>query len=207
QSYLDHDPGARFYLLVLDGLPDGEEPGAGVTVVRSEQLGLPNDREMRFKYDVVEYCTAVKPYFLSMILNQSGEEAVVFLDPDILVMRPLIEVKEALASASIVLTPHILTPIPRDGLRPTETDIMISGVYNLGFVALKKSAESAAFLHWWEDRLEDGFRIDVPNGLFTDQKWVDLVPVLFPSTAILRNATYNVAVWNMHEPRIDAIGG
>src|SRR5205807_1871850 len=66
--------------------------------------------------------------------------------------------------------------------------------------------ETAAFLRWWEERLEDDCRIDVAHGLFTDQKWIDLVPGLFPSTAILRDPAYNVAFWNMHERQITREG-
>jgi hypothetical protein len=84
---------------------------------------------------------------------------------------------------------------------------MISGAYNLGFIALRRSEESLRFLRWWEERLEDGCRIDVPNGLFTDQKWIDLVPGLFPATHILRDQAYNIAFWNLHERSIAADSG
>ena len=37
---------------------------------------------------------------------------------------------------------------------------------------------------------------DIPNGIFTDQRWNDLVPAIFPEVKILRNSRYNVAAWN-----------
>jgi hypothetical protein len=36
-------------------------------------------------------------------------------------------------------------------------------------------------------------------GLSTDQKWGNLVPVLFPGTHILSHRGMNVASWNFHE--------
>src|SRR5262249_24027928 len=151
-----------------------------------DALGLPCFYEMCFKYDVTELCTAVKPSFLSLLLDRYAD-GIIYFDPDILILKPLDELKALWRRADIVLTPHLLQPIPADGCKPTEQDIMLAGAYNLGFIAVRKSAETAEFLRWWNDRLRDGCRIDPARGLFTDQKWIDLVPGLFPSAGILRD--------------------
>src|ERR1019366_2076876 len=96
-----------------------------------------------------------------------------------------------------VLTRNLLKPLPADQLKPSEQDILRDGIFNLGFVALRKTPTTDQFLLWWEARLRNGCRIDRDGGLFTDQKWVDLVPVLFPDTTILLDPTYNVAYWNV----------
>jgi hypothetical protein len=206
QSYAAHEPGGRFYLLVVDGLPDGALAGAGVTVLGPDELALPHFYEMCFKYDVTELCTAVKPSLLRLLLNRYGEKEVIYFDPDILITRPLTELKECLASASIVLIPHLLKPIPLDGRRPSEQDILIAGAYNLGFVAIRNTDQSQQFLRWWEERLRDGCRVNPAQGLMVDQKWVDLVPGLFPDTALLRDETYNVAYWNINSRLIERRG-
>ena len=198
ESYLRHAPGTRFYLLVVDGLPADVALPDGVRVVPAEQLRLPTFYEMAFKYDVTELCTAVKPAFLSLLLTEYAEGSVAYFDPDILVLRPLAELNEALTRSDILLIPHLLDPIPRDGHKPSEQDILIAGGYNLGFLALKAGAETSRLLAWWGDRLEDGCRVDPGNGLFVDQRWMDLAPSLFPSAAVLREATYDVAYWNLH---------
>jgi hypothetical protein len=200
-SYLRRHPGARFYVLVVDRLPEGVDAGDGIEVVTPDVLDLPSFHELCFKYDVVELSTAVKPAFLSFLLER--EEAVIYLDPDILVLRPFAELRRMLRRAPIVLTPHILSPLPLDGLRPNEKDMLISGAYNLGFIALRRSEQTARLLTWWDSRLQDGCRIDVPNGLFTDQKWIDLVPGYFDAVGILRDPTYNVAFWNLHERSLE----
>ena len=201
------EPTVRRYLLVLDAEPDEIDVDPGVEVISPRRLRLPDFAAMSFKYGIVEFNTAVKPYLLSLLFDDYGEEEVAYFDPDILVMRRLDELRRMLAGADIVLTPHITQPIPDDGLAPSEPDIMVSGAYNLGFIAVRRTEEARRFLTWWERRLEDGCRIDVPNGLFTDQKWIDLVPGLFPGTAILREPAYNVAFWNLHERTIDRDGG
>src|SRR5262249_26336634 len=136
---------------------------------------------------------------LLSLFNYFQEEQALFLDPDILVMRPLEELKQALASANIVLTPNLLTPIPYDGRRPTDQDIFLSGTFNLGFIGLRRSVEALDMLAWWEDHLLHGEAlVCVSQGLMTDQKWNDLVPSLYSGTALFRDDTYNVAWWNLH---------
>ena len=164
ESLARHEPTARRYLLVLDAEPGSVDVGPGIELISPRRLGLPDFPGMSFKYGVVEFNTAVKPYLLSLLMEEYDEPEVVYFDPDILVLRRLDELRSALGSSDIVLTPHITEPIPRDGLTPTEPDIMISGAYNLGFIGLRRSEETRRFLGWWCDRLEDGCRIDVPNG-------------------------------------------
>ncbi|PYQ09201.1 MAG: hypothetical protein DMF83_04155, partial [Acidobacteria bacterium] len=206
ESYLKNEPGARFYLLVVDGLPSEAVIPEGVRVVGPDELGLSSYFEMCFKYDVTELCTAVKPAFLSLLLTRYGESSIIYFDPDILVLRSLDELKAAMASADVVLIPHLLDPIPRDGLKPSEQDILIAGAYNLGFVALRASEMSRRLLGWWSERLEDGCRVDPAHGLFVDQRWMDLAPGLFPAVALLRDETYDVAYWNLHSRPVDQLG-
>ena len=207
KSFLEHEPRCRLYLLVVDRLPPDVELGFAATVIDPDELGITDFYELCFKYGVVELSTAVKPYVLAHLMHQHGEDEVAYFDPDILVLRPLPELRAALEQGGIVLTPHTLRPVPLDGKRPSEQDIMISGAYNLGFIALRRSADAEALLAWWQERLHDGCRIDVANGLFTDQRWIDLAPSLFPSTHILRDPGYNVAFWNLHERQLTLADG
>ncbi len=198
ESFAKHEPGGRFYVLVIDGLPDGVEVGANVRVISPQELGIPDSdfKEMSFKYDARELSTAVKPSLLATLLSRYEEE-IIYFDPDILIFKPLDELMEILPHADIVLIPHLLDPIPLDGYWPRDQDILMSGAYNLGFIALRKSRQTKQFLLWWEQRLRDGCISDPCQGLMTDQKWIDLVPGLFPGAFIFRDETYNVAYWNL----------
>src|SRR4051794_1605708 len=88
-SYLQHHPGARFYLLVVDTLPNGIDPGPGVRLVDPHELDLPYFSELSFKYSPTELCCALKPTMLKLLLNKYGEQEVIYFDSDILVMRRL----------------------------------------------------------------------------------------------------------------------
>jgi GT2 family glycosyltransferase/glycosyltransferase involved in cell wall biosynthesis/SAM-dependent methyltransferase len=204
-SYFTHHPDGRFYLLVIDGLPDEAVLDPRIQLVEVRDLPIDDLYEMFFKYDVVELSTAVKPALLSLLLDGT-EERLMYIDPDILIMRPMIEVFAALEDSDIVLTPHLNAPIPFDSCKPTEQDILISGAYNLGFIAVRASDETRRFLGWWRDRLVDLCRVDPANGLMVDQRWIDLVPSLFSRTHVLRDDTYNVAYWNLHARTIGRDG-
>jgi GT2 family glycosyltransferase len=204
-SYLKHHPGAHFYLLVVDGHQRAIDAGPGVRIIHPEELNSAHFAEMCFKYSPTELCCALKPTLLNLLLTRYNEEQVIYFDSDILVMRRLEEVTECLHESSIVLTPHLLEPIPLDGLTPSEQDILVAGAHNLGFIAIRKSDSTHDFLAWWEQRLHEGGFIEFSQGLLTDQRWVDLVPSLFPAT-LLKDETYNVAYWNIHSRRITREG-
>ena len=149
---------------------------------------------MQLYYDLTEYATAVKPSLLQLLLERS--EVAVYLDPDIEVFDDLSEVAAAALRHGIALTPHVLQPSPRDFKDTSEEAFLTTGQFNLGFIAVSRSA--TAFLDYWAERLERHARIDFAKGYFTDQKWVDAVPSLFDHE-VLKDPGLNVAYWNLHQ--------
>jgi glycosyltransferase involved in cell wall biosynthesis len=174
-------------------------------VVTSEALELPDPRWFHFKYTVLELSTAIKPYALEFAMRRYDLEKIVYLDADIKVYAPLDGAIEALNDSNVVLTPHLTAPL-EDECRPSELDILRSGAYNLGFIGVKWSEESQRFLRWWQTRLYDYCIVDLPRGLFVDQKWVDLIPGMFSGVQVLRDAGYNVAYWNLSSRPVEHNG-
>jgi hypothetical protein len=82
------------------------------------------------------------------------------------------------------------------GWKPLKKTLRNAGIFNLGFIGVSQSGKE--FLQWWHERLQTEAVVDLANALFTDQRWIDFVPSLFPCT-ILRDAGLNVAYWNLHE--------
>lgn len=154
--------------------------------------------ELMIRYNVVELASAVKPACLSQHLKENAD-IVLFLDPDIYVFEPLTDAITLLETHDIVLTPHVLRPILHDGKKPDDLDILKEGIYNLGFIAIRKSNAAEELLTWWWRWLQTHCYADVSMGVFTDQKWINMVPIFFPKTAILRHPGYNLAYWNLAE--------
>ncbi|QHC65688.1 hypothetical protein GSU68_03220 [Rathayibacter sp. VKM Ac-2759] len=193
-----------FATLVVDGTEaDRSTTGVG-SVLLPQDLGLDIAvlHRMMTVYDVMEFATALKPALLATLLR-GGAEAAAYFDPDIQVFDDLADVFADAVEHGIVLTPHVLDPLPRDGKLVSEQMIMLAGIFNLGFIAVGVS--SHLFLAWWNDRLRDDAISDPQNALFTDQRWIDWVPALFPHR-ISRDRGLNVAYWNLHERPIGRVG-
>lgn len=202
ESYVAHYPTGRFYLLVLDPLPPGVEAGGGIRVLRPGEIACPYYWEMAVRYDAFELSCALKPFLVATLLDRFNERAVYYFDSDVLIMRRLVEAERMLEHAEILLTPHVLQPIAPDGKQPDELYILTGGVYNMGFFAVRAGAGARRFLDWWSSRLRAGCVSDLAAGLYHDQRWIDLCLPLFPSAAILRDESCNVAYWNLHERRL-----
>ena len=200
QSIAEHHRDAPRYLILADR-DDGDPTFAAApfTTISAEALALPDFDAFAFRYDIMEFATAIKPYAFAHLRRLHPRSGIVYLDPDVLLVQPLIEVEAAFAGGALaVLTPHLLEPID-DDRHPGERAIMSSGTYNCGFVAIGPHSDADRLIDWWARRLEFGAFNDVAAGLFADQKWVDLVPGLFPDVRILRDEGYNLAYWNLSQ--------
>ncbi|WP_207460657.1 hypothetical protein [Azospirillum sp. SYSU D00513] len=180
------------------GINENSEP---FPVVHPSALDLPEFEAFKFRYNVIEFATAIKPYAFAKLFRNQAYRNAVYLDPDIYVLRRLNHVHDALRDHFMVLTPHITQSLD-DGMLPDDQAIMRAGVFNLGFLALSRGADADAFLKWWCEKLRYHCVYDEPqSGVFTDQKWIDLAPCFFNNIKILRHPGYNLAYWNLlHRP-------
>lgn len=208
ESFLRHHPDAVLRVLVLDATEEDiatqRRWPSGAALVPPSRLDLSTAdfNRMAAAYSVTELATAVKPTLLRLLLTEA--DVAVYLDPDIEVFAPFPDVAELALANDIVLTPHVTEPMPRDGLRPTEADIMASGVFNLGFVAV--SSAGTPFLDYWAQRLRHDALVAPAEQMFTDQRWVDNVPTLFRHT-VLTDPGFNVAYWNLYQRPLTTVDG
>ncbi|GGD09621.1 glycosyltransferase [Aquisalinus flavus] len=199
------EPDSAFYCFLVDA-PDGTQD-LPFPVIACETMNIRGFWDMAFRYTVMEFNTAVKPFCIDYLFDRAKVDAAVYLDPDLYIVRPLTHVHEALENgADIVLTPHALAPLD-DGGDPDDVRLMRTGAYNLGFGAFSRSRSSRALVTWWGEQLRTKCVVDLENGLFVDQKFMDLAPCYVDKTAILRHPGYNVAYWNMPHREIAADDG
>jgi glycosyltransferase involved in cell wall biosynthesis len=207
-SWRRFHPDCPMFVLFLDS-PQGffrpeDEQFRSVFVSDLQIRNLPG---FLFKYSVLEASTAVKPYLLNRLLRRYSVDKLLYLDPDILIFESLDGLRAALSEANLLLTPHLLSPLPNDGRGQNEHEILQAGSYNLGFLGIRNSLESRRFLRWWSDKLYHQCIVSFENNLFVDQRWVDMVPGLFQGVEIVRDPGYNIAYWNLHERSISLDNG
>ncbi|AST90645.1 hypothetical protein BC6307_04790 [Sutcliffiella cohnii] len=169
----------------------------------AKDIGIPNFEAFISKYSNYEASTAIKGYFFTYLLNHFYEENnFIFLDPDIYVLQPFNEVKDALDTHPIILTPQVNSPMKSiETIDDIELTHLTYGVFNMGFFAFRRDGESTKFINWYTDRLDYACYNDVEYGVFVDQKWVNLAPAFF-NLYILKHKGYNVAQWNLPEREI-----
>jgi GT2 family glycosyltransferase/glycosyltransferase involved in cell wall biosynthesis len=206
-SFLKYHPASSVFVLLVDEMDGYFDPDAErFRLVRFEELGIEKPATFRFKYSVLELSTAVKPFFLEYLFRRFGLRKAVYLDPDILVTDTLHELSKLLDRHDVILTPHILEPID-DDRRPSQLDILLAGTYNLGFIAISNTENTASFLKWWQGRVYDYCMMDPLKGFHVDQKWIELALGFFDRVLVLRDPCYNVAYWNIGTRRLTVTGG
>lgn len=202
-----HPEATRLLLLVDDAVPAelgaADDPWVTVPV---DELGLEGLDDMALRYDVLELCTAVKPFFFQWLLGAPDVRRMVYLDPDIQCHAPLDEALDALDRGhSAVLTPHITEPLPPAAV-PDDHVLLRSGSFNLGFAAFGRSTEAQRFLAWWAGKLRTQCLSDFAANLFTDQRWCDFAPSFLPGLHVWRHPGANLAYWNLATRQLEGAG-
>lgn len=204
-SFLKHNEGGRVFVLLVDRIEGYFNPNEeAFELIAIEELKdeIPHFWRFCFQYTQLELNTAVKPYLLKYLLKKYNLKKLIYFDPDILITDSLDELSKLLNSHSILLTPHLTSPIEEDGCEPSEKGILTAGVYNLGFIALANTGISRGFLEWWKKRTYNDCLVAPERGFSIAQKWIDLVPGIFEGVYILREPGYNASYWNLYERKI-----
>jgi len=202
-SFLLHHPQGRAFLLVVDDRDGCFDPSQEhFTLITPVELNIPDFEQMAFRYTVMELCIALKPFLLEHLFRCFDLQTLWYVDSDICFYSPDQHIQELLQTYQIVLTPHILSPYPDNDPKQDESYITRSGIYNAGFIGLAQGEQTQRFLKWWQKHTSKDCVVDFSRGVFVDQRWLDLAPVFFDSTVILREEGYNVAFWSINQRHV-----
>lgn len=195
KSVKQHCKDAHFVLCLVEReLPDvARDYPHFDEVILAKDAGWDDFDTFMFRHSIVEASTAVKPRFMIHLTERFPDaNKFVYLDPDVLAYSDFTELRALLDQHSIVLAPHLLRP----GNIDMEISSLAHGSYNLGFLAVSRSDNAMRFLNWWAERLFLFCYDDKARGIFTDQKWIDLVPSFF-DCHILKHHGYDFATWSL----------
>lgn len=170
-------------------------------LISFEELGFSEFDGMISRYNIVEFNTAVKPFFIDYLFHAHSGCTLFYVDPDIEVYQSFDELTKIINNGhDFIITPHLVyQPLQRSKF---EMLILNVGIFNLGFFGIKDTENGRSFVAWWKDRLTDYCKIDFQNGLFVDQLWVNFLPVFYSNVYILRDPGYNMGYWNFSERRL-----
>ncbi len=202
ESYIKYSDNSDFFIFVADATDEELEEG----ILSSKEILAINESkwiDMSFKYNLTEFCTSIKPYCFQYLFNNLNYDVAMYFDPDIYFFSPLTTLIGRFKEKSIILTPHITTP-EIDDIENHDVLYLNSGIYNLGFIGVKKDSNTMRFIDWWANRLDNECFNDSFKGTFTDQKWMDLATSFIPIESIYveRGLGYNIAPWNFSERKL-----
>ncbi|WP_153796289.1 hypothetical protein [Foetidibacter luteolus] len=208
KSLQQFEPGVAFFIFLCDeknsqidyaALPANE-------VVPVEDIE-PELHNLVLKYNIIELNTCLKPTAIEYLFTQRKATNVLYLDPDIKLYAPLTELYSEFQNFSILLTPHIYTPVPIDDKKPSENTFLVYGLYNLGFIGLKNDSEANRLVAWWKEQTYKRGYFATAIGQFVDQLPINHVPVFFKGVKVLEDRGLNMAPWNLHERSLKQVNG
>jgi len=135
---------------------------------------------------------SLKPVFLKFLVSAEAEQ-VIYIDNDVFFYSEYQLFFQLLNEHSLLLTPHYYKHNPKKEQNWLEANFRV-GLYNAGFIGASKKAINT--LQWWADCCEYRCEKNSWRGLFDDQKYLDLIPVIDEGAHIVRHKGCNVASWN-----------
>jgi hypothetical protein len=208
KSVKAHNPDWQTHILLNDALPESTTSWPNVDrVFPVSDIGIPGFQAWVYGMRVVECCTATKPFYARKLL-QAGFQHVFFFDPDTFVYSDLNQLVDEFGDDDVLITPHCSEDAVRDAeIHYNEISSLAHGVFNLGFLGLRNGPNAKAVIDFWCRRLTRHCVDDHARGLFTDQKWFNLVPVFFDGVKILKHRGCNTASWNIASRPISLVDG
>jgi lipopolysaccharide biosynthesis glycosyltransferase len=187
--------GGKLHVLLIDSNDSSKTPD-NVTVYKINEINSSIGKQIVSKYrnNLDKLRWALKPIFLTLLVSQ--HDKVIYLDNDIFVFSNPAFLFDELDTNNLLLTPHNYSSNPMSNQNWFEANFRV-GLYNAGFIAASK--RSIAALHWWANCCLYNIKKSFWRGLFDDQKYLDLLPVLFDEVKIVKHPGCNLAGWNDHE--------
>jgi len=206
-SFVEFNLGYELYIILIDQV-NGRfdlnliEP---YNVLEISEMDIPDFNLMTAQYSVIELNCAMKPFAAQWIFAHHQPDLLLYIDADTWIFDSFELVEKSLQEQDLVITPHFTHPYPDNEFLPKERDILRSGLYNAGFIGMKNTPNTHAFLHWWAGHMKTECFYNFAEGMGVDQIWINLVPLLFKQVQINSNPGLNVAYWNLHERNISVL--
>ena len=185
--------GGVLHVLLIDGSPDNTtEIPQNIHFFSLKNLTDEIGKKIISKYknkDKLRW--ALKPVFLTFLLRKYSK--VIYVDNDIFFFNDFSFLFEKLEKKAVLLTPHFYEADTQKNQNWLEANFRV-GLYNAGFIGVNSKA--IPFLNWWANCCLYNIKKAYWRGLFDDQKYLDLVPVLFDDVEIIKHRGCNLAGWN-----------
>ena len=187
------------YVVVADW--DGQPlEVADAHILPGDAVGAEYFDYMALKYNATDLCCALKPYAIDHLFQRTRYAKILYLDSDIYIFSPLTTMLNALEQHQFVVTPHALAPVPRPERfweKPSLGDLAYAGVFNAGVFGLRVSRHTKTFIDTWREMVSAPGAFLVSGQM--EQNSFNWISCFAEDVLVLRDPTYNVAYWNLHD--------
>ncbi|HWB63988.1 MAG TPA: hypothetical protein VG603_10790 [Chitinophagales bacterium] len=205
QSLKEQGKDFALHILVLDG-PRGEDnPNLRWYSINDvKNTGVAPIIISKYKNQKDRLRWALKPVLMNFLLANPAIEKIIYLDNDLYFFSDYSFLFDRLNIYSIILTPHYYKTDPESGQNWLEANLR-AGLYNAGFIGGNR--KGAGTLKWWAECCAYRCEKNSLRGLFDDQKYLDLIPVIDESAFMIRHKGCNLAGWNIETCRREMVDG
>ncbi len=145
---------------------------------------------------MIEYYFTCSPAWMLYVLNNEPDaEWVTYLDSDLFFFASPDPIYAEMGDAAFGIVPHRFTKRLADFRR--------FGIYNVGWVSVRRRDEGFAALRWWRERCIEWCYDRVEGDRFADQRYLDRLPELFAGVHVIGHLGANLAPWNIADYRVE----
>ncbi len=156
------------------------------TFITLEQLAVPNVERLAFELEGPEFCQMLIPHSIRYLFLQSYE-SVIYFEPESEVHASLIVLMQHFQESAAILCPYFTEPVFRNPSPLNSCEIQSQGIFNPGFLGLRKTTESENFLSFCCKQKSK-----------TQAFFGSILSFLSPCS-IIRNHSYGVSVLNLFQ--------
>ena len=165
---------------------------------------LVNDLYKKYAHIEMDFFRwSLKPVFISYLL-ENGFDKVLYIDCDMFFFNDFNFLFSELDTSSVLLTPHWENSDPLKD-KDSFFTLFTNGFFPAGFIGANKNGIPA--MRWWANACHFMMGSHVNYGIHDDQKYLDIFPVKFETTKIIRHRGCNVGAWNYEECKRENING
>lgn len=190
------------HILVVDAYENIQPPNNAILYPLSiiqDELAQKLIRKYTAHSDKLRW--SMKAAFLSYLLTDFNK--VIYIDNDVYFYNDASFLFDELTNNNVLLTPHFYSANPLREQNWLEANFRV-GLYNAGFFGVNKNAKDV--LKWWMQCCLYNIKQSYWRGLFDDQKYLDLIPILFDQVKVLKHKGCNAAGWNYRNYNITKQG-
>jgi len=209
KSIKKFDPSIVLHVLVTDNKPiDGNlSIPAGIRIIPVSDLSgysLVDDLFRKYAHiNMDQFRWSLKSIFISYLLEKGGDK-ILYVDCDMFFVNDYHFLFKELDDSSVLLTPHWRNSDPLID-KDSFWALFRNGIFTGGFIGASQNGLPA--MKWWANACHFMMGAFPEFGIYDDQRYLDILPVYFENTKIIRHRGCTVGAWHYEQCKRELVNG